>query len=92
MFHLLGFEEYYQLRDGPPVEQDALEDLATMLTSTYEIEETRRRGHLIRTTVRTEEGGHGGTSVSGWLLPPRWVLPSRQLASRTRTVSYGAGR
>lgn len=92
MFSPLGFEEYYQLRGEPPVEQDALEDLAGVLTRTYSIEETPWRGRVIRTTVRAYEPGgeHVGTSVSGWLVPPRWVLPHQQLVVHTRTVSYRA--
>jgi hypothetical protein len=94
MFHPLGFEEYYRLHNEPPVEQDALEDLATMLTSTYTIEETRWRGRLVRTTVTADDpdSEHGGTMVSGWLLPPRWFLPRNQLLIRSRTVSYGVDR
>jgi hypothetical protein len=90
MFHPLGFEEYYQLRGEPSVEQDALDDLAVVLASSYAIEGTRWRGRVIRRTVRADRPGgeHGGTSVSGWLIPPRWLLPRRQLVSRSRTVSY----
>lgn len=40
MFNPLGFKEYYRLRGRPPVEQDALDDLGVVLTSTYTVEET----------------------------------------------------
>jgi hypothetical protein len=88
----LGYEEYDRpRRGGPPVEQDALDDLAVALTSTYSILETWWRGRRVRTVVtQTHEGEDLGTSVSGWLLlPPRWLLNRDQLTTRRRTVSYG---
>lgn len=91
MFSPLGFEEYYQLRGEPPIEQGALEDLAGVLTRTYSIEETPWRGRVIRTTVRAYEsdGEHVGTSISGWLVPLRWIFPHQQLVVHTRAASYG---
>lgn len=91
MFNPLGYEEYYQLRGDPPVEQDALDDLAVVLTSAYTIEETWWRGRRIRTVVKQTSGGEEvGVSVSGWpLLPPRWLLPANQLSVRRDSLSYG---
>lgn len=91
MFHPGGFEEYYRLRGEPPVEQDALDNLTATLTNTYVIEDTRWKGRVIRTKVTTQDSGgeHTGTSVSGWLLPPRWVLPRNHVTTQSRTVSFG---
>lgn len=91
MFNPLGHEEYYQLRGDPPVEQDALDDLAVVLTSTYAIEETWWKGQHIRTVVKQTSGGEEiGVSVSGWpLLPPKWLLPRDQLSVRRDSLSYG---
>lgn len=91
MMHVGGYDEYYRLRGEPPVEQDALDDLTTVLTSTYVITDTWWKGRVIRTvvTVRNAKGKDAGITTSGWLLPPRWVLPRRQLTTQSRTVSYG---
>lgn len=91
MMHVGGYDEYYRLRGEPPVEQDALDDLTTILTSTYVITDTWWKGRVIRTvvTVHNAKGEDGGITVSGWLLPPRWILPRRQLTTQSRTVSYG---
>ncbi|GAB2591535.1 hypothetical protein [Microlunatus antarcticus] len=91
MFNPLGHEEYYQLRGDLSVEQDALDDLAVLLTSTYAIEETWWRGRHIRTVVKQTSGGEEiGVSVSGWpLLPPKWLLLPNQLTVRRDSLSYG---
>lgn len=91
MFYPLGFEEYYRLRDHPPVEDDALDDLRTVLRSAFDVEETSWKGRKIRTLVTQVEPGErsSGLSVSGWLLPPRWILPQRQLTVQHHRYSYG---
>lgn len=90
MFHPLGFEEYYRLRGDPPIEQDVLDDLETVLTSAFDVEETYWKGRKIRTVVTQVEPGErsSGSSVSGWLLPPRWLLPRGQISSRRQRYSY----
>lgn len=94
MIHPGGSEEYYRLRDEPPVERDALDDLTTVLTSTYLIEETWWRGRHIRTVVavKNAEGEDKATSTSGWLLPPRWIIPRNRLTTQSRTASFGCRR
>lgn len=91
MVNPMGFEEYYQLRGSPSVEQDALDDLAVVLASTYAVEETWWRERCVRTVITQTYGGDElGGSVSGWpLLPPRWLLPRSQLTVRRDSVSYG---
>ena len=90
MSHPLGFEEYYRLRDEPPIEQDVLEDLGTVIASGFDVEETYRKGRRIRRVVTQVEPGErsSGSSVSGWLLPPRWFLPQSQLITRRNRYSY----
>lgn len=91
MFGPLGHEEYYQLRGDPPVEQDVLDDLALVLTSSYAVEETWWRGRRLRTVVRQVSGGEEvGVSVSGWpLLAPRWLIKRESTSTRRESFTYG---
>lgn len=90
MFNPLGFEEYYRLRDDPPIEQDVLNDLSTVLASAWNVEDTYWKERKIRTVVTQIEPGElsSGGSISGWLLPPRWFLPRSQLTTRSQRFSY----
>ena len=92
MFNPMGFEEYYRLRDDPPIEQEVLDDLSIVLTSAFNVEDTYWKGRKIRTVVTQIEPGErsSGSSVSGWLLPPRWFLPRSQLTTQTQRFSYAS--
>lgn len=94
MFYPMGYEEYYQLRDEPPVEQDALDDLSAVLVSAFIIEESYWRGRVIRTVVTQIEPGDRatGSSTSGWLLPPKAFIPARILVTQSHRYSYGGQR
>lgn len=94
MFNVMGFEEYYQLRGEPPVEQDALDDLIAVLVNDYTVDDTYWRGRKIRTVVTQIEPGERstGSSYSGWLLPARWFIPHRKLTTHSHRYSYGGQR
>lgn len=81
-----GFEEYYgdYGKDGP-LEQIFLSDLAEQLNAEWRIEQTYLGNRLVKTVAT----GPRAESHSGWLVPPRWLIPARFLQTVSRSGSFG---
>ena len=85
MMSVDGFEDYYgDYGDDGPLEKVFLSDLADRLRAEWTIEQTYLGNRLVRTVAT----GPRAESYSGWIVPPRWLIPARFLRTVSCSGSY----
>lgn len=72
---------------GEPAVEQLLDRLADVLATTYQVEDTWWKGHLVSTVHRTSRGDAYGFTL-GWLPPSWWPHRRRHIKVEQRTGSF----